>query len=137
MSYFKSTAAAALAATAVCAAPAVAQDSALVGTWDLVAATQMGEMKSTMTVAEADGGYTVEIVDVAPEGGAGGGPEMEFESSISDVAVDGNSITFKRSLSSPQFSVDLSYELAADGDSVSGNAGSDFGDSAITGTRAE
>jgi hypothetical protein len=137
MPRFKSFAAVALVASALYSAPVTAQDSAIVGTWDLVAATQMGEMKSTMTVAEANGAYTVEIADAPPEVGAGGGPEMEFESSISDIAVDGNAITFKRSLTNPQFSVDLSYELTADGDAVSGKAGSDFGDSAITGARAD
>jgi hypothetical protein len=98
----------------------------------------MGDMKSTMTVSESGGAYTVEIADAPPEGGgAAGGPPMgPMESSISDVAVDGSKITFKRSLKSDQFTIDLNYELTADGDSISGKAGSDFGDSAITGTRS-
>ncbi|HSG33093.1 MAG TPA: hypothetical protein VLA37_01055 [Sphingomonadaceae bacterium] len=126
----------ALAGAALYASPAYASD--VVGTWNLTAATQMGEFKSSLTVSETDGGYTVEMEDVPPEGGgAAGGPPMEFDSSISDVAVEGNKLTFKRALSNPQFSMVLSYTLDAAGDAISGSANSDFGPTPITGTRAE
>ena len=136
MSRFSRFAAAALAGAALIATPAYAEG--VVGTWNLVAATQMGEFKTTMTVAEADGGFTVEMVDVPPEeGAAAGGPPMDFESSISEVTVEGSDLKFKRALSNPQFSMDLSYALTADGDSISGSANSDFGPTPITGTRAQ
>lgn len=126
-------AAAALAAT-VLASPAYA--AGVEGTWNLVAATQMGEFKSTMTVAENGGGYTVEIVDTPPEGGAGGGDFGPMESTISDVSVNGSELSFTRSLSGA-FAMVLNYKLTTDGDSIKGEAGSDFGPTPITGTRAE
>lgn len=126
-----SFAAAAMAASLL-SSPAYAEGVA--GTWNLVATTPMGEMKATLIVSEADGAYAVEMEDQAP---AGGGPEMSFDSSVSDVAVDGSKLTFKRALSNPQFTINLSYDLTVDGDSLSGKAGSDFGDTAIVGTRAE
>lgn len=116
------------------AAPAWAQDvPGVLGTWDTAAVTDFGTFEATMTVAEGGEGYTVEMADVVPEGG-GGMPPME--SSISDVAVDGNSLTFKRSLTTPQGPMELSYSFTAEGDAISGEANSSFGAIPVNGTRA-
>jgi hypothetical protein len=135
MSLFTRFVAAALVGSAFAATPAYASDVA--GKWNIVAATQMGEFKATMTVAEADGAFTVAIEDIPPEGGAGGGGDLgAMESTISDVAVNGQELSFTRSLTGA-FAMVLSYKLTVDGDTMTGEAGSDFGPTPITGTRAE
>ncbi|MBS1239610.1 MAG: hypothetical protein H6R45_316 [Proteobacteria bacterium] len=135
MTRFTRFAAVALAGAAFISTAAYAASEAA-GKWDLVADVQGQQLKSTMTVAEAAGGYTVDIVDVAPEGGGDGG-FGPMTSTISEVAVDGSVLTFKRHLSSDAFQVDLTYKLTATGDSLAGEASSDFGPTAITGTRAK
>lgn len=113
---------------------AVAQDApAVVGTWDTAAVTDFGTFEATMTVAAAEEGYTVEMVDVVPEGGQGMPP---MESSISDVMVDGSSLTFTRSLTTPQGPMELSYSFTAEGDAITGSANSSFGAIPVNGTRA-
>mgnify|MGYP000462919371 CR=1 FL=1 len=131
---------AALAAAAFISAPALAADSPVVGTWATVADTQMGKFEATMTVAETDGGYSVDIVDapMPPPPGAPGGPESApppMESEISDVVVDGSSFSFKRKLTTPQGPMELTYTGTVDGDALTGEANSDFGAIPITGTR--
>lgn len=133
MSIFKPIAAAAVFGAAVVSTPVLAADVA--GKWDIVADTQMGQFKSILTVAEDAGAYSVEIVDVPPEDGAGAPPMGEMKSTISDVAVDGDTLTFKRALSGG-FEMTLNYKLTVDGDAISGEAGSDFGPTPISGTRA-
>ena len=138
MTRFTCFAAIALAGAALISTPAFAADSPVVGNWALVADTQMGQMTSTMSVAQAGDSYSVEIVDVAPEGApaGGGGPAPgDMKSTISDVAINGSEFSFKRQLVTPDFTVDLNYSGTVDGDRLSGKAGSDFGDSPITGTR--
>lgn len=122
--------------TAAFSVPALAQSSPAVGKWDIVAGTPMGEFKSTMTVAEANGAYTVDIVDVPMEAPAGAPAMGDMTSTVSNVAVSGSDLTFKRSLSGAM-SMDLNYKLTVDGDTLKGEAGSDFGPTAITGTRAK
>ena len=122
-------------AASIFAAPAMAQDSAVVGTWDTEAVTDFGTFASTMIVAEGDDGYTIEMIDVAPEAGAAAPPESE--SAISDVVVDGDNFSFKRSMTTPQGAMDLSYTGAVEGDALTASIASDFGAIAVTGTRAE
>ncbi len=98
-------------------------------------------MKSTMTVAEAGGAYTVDITDVPPEappGGGDGAPAFgPMKSTISDVAVDGSVLTFKRHLASDQFNIDLTYKATVTGNTLTATAGSEYGDTPVTGTRAQ
>lgn len=133
---FKHFAGAAALFAAAYSMPALAQSSPAVGKWDIAASTQMGEFKSTMTVAEANGAYTVDIVDVPMEAPAGAPAMGEMTSTVSNVAVSGSELTFKRSLSGAM-SMDLNYKLTVEGDTLKGEAGSDFGPTAITGTRAK
>jgi len=127
-------------ATMFVAAPALAA-SPVVGTWDTAVQVQDNTIKSTLTVAEAGSGYTVAIKDGPMPGGAGaapGGPEgapPQMASTISDVAVNGSTITFKRHLTTPQGAMDLGYTLTADGAKLTGMVKSDFGDIPLTGTK--
>ena len=122
-------------AAALLAMPAQAQDSPVVGTWNTQARTDFGTFASTMTVAHEGGVYSVTMVDQAPAAGGQGMPPME--SSISGVSVDGNSFTFKRSLTTPQGPMELSYSGSVDGDSLTAEVASSFGNIPVTGTRAD
>ncbi len=116
-------------ATFMFAAPALAA-TAVDGTWAIEAKTDFGIFKSTMTVAESGGATTVDIVDVPTEGMPPPGP-----SKISDVKVDGNTLTFKREISFGDMPMTLDYTATVDGNTLTGTASSSFGPTPITGTR--
>jgi hypothetical protein len=127
---------AALAAAAmVLATPAVAADSPVAGTWATEAKSDFGTFKSTWTVTNANGTYTVDVKDAPMEGGPGGGGGAPPKSTISNVAVDGNTLTFDRELVMGDMTIKLSYKVTADGNTLTGQTHSDFGDIPITGTR--
>ena len=124
------------AGAALVGSPALAA-SPVVGTWDTAIQVQDNTIKSTVTVAEAAGGYTVAIKD-GPMPGAPGGdgaPAAPMPSQITDVAVNGSTVTFKRHLTTPQGAMDLGYTLTADGTKLSGTVKSDFGDIPVTGAK--
>lgn len=125
---------AALLGSAMLAAPAFAHEhEPVLGIWDTAAVTDFGTFEATMIVAAGEEGYSVEMVDVAPEGGQGMPP---MESSISEVLVEGAALTFTRSLTTPQGPMELSYSFTAEGDVISGSANSSFGAIPVSGTRA-
>ena len=132
MTRFRLLAAAAVAGSLAFAAPALAEDSPVLGTWATEAKTDFGTFKSNWTVAQADGAYTVEVVDAPMEGGPGGPPP---ESTISNVKVEANTLSFTRSLKMEQGPMDLNYTVTVDGSTMTGQASSDFGPIPITGTR--
>lgn len=125
--------AAALAATSF-AAPAAAAGSPAIGAWDLIADTQMGRFESTMTVAEADGAYTVAIED-KPMTGPDGATMPAMPSTVSEVKIDGASFAFKRTIDFQGQKIDLSYAGKVEGDTLTATANSEFGPTPITGTR--
>jgi hypothetical protein len=129
MKKFSLFAGAALAASIVVAAPALAA-SPVEGKWAIEAKTDFGTFKSTMTVAESGGATTVEMADVPTEGMPPPGP-----SKISDVKVDGNTLTFKREISFGDMPIALDYTATVDGNTLTGTANSSFGATPITGTR--
>jgi len=126
----------AAAAMMVTATPAFAADSAVTGTWATEAKSDFGTFKSTWTVTDNNGTYSVDVKDVPPEGGAAaGGPPPPSKSTISNVAVDGNTLTFDRELVMGDMTIKLSYKVTADGNALTGTTHSDFGDIPITGTK--
>ena len=131
---FKTVRFAALAAAAsLMAAPALAADSPVVGTWATAIDVQGMKIEAELTVAQADAGYTVAIKDGPMPGAPADAPPMP--STISDVVVDGAKLTFKRKVTTPQGEMNLTYTANADGDTLTGEIGSDFGPIAMTGTR--
>ena len=129
--------AALVAGASLMAVPAWAQSSPVVGTWNTQAVTDFGTFKSKMIVAQAGGAYTVEMQDVPAEGappaeGAGGmtpGP-------ITDVVVDGANFSFKRTLTTPQGAMSLSYTGKVEGDNLTAEVDTgQFGKLPVTGTR--
>ena len=133
---FKTIGFAALAAAAsLIAAPALAADSPVVGTWDTEAATDFGTFKATMTIAEADGGYTIDIKDVPLEGAPPAPPSPP--GAITDVVVDGAKFSFKRKLTTPQGELTMTYNGSVDGDKMTAEADiGEFGKIPVTGSRA-
>ena len=122
------------------ATPALAADSPVAGTWATEAKSDFGTFKSTWTVANNNGTYTIDVKDAPPEGGppggdAGGAPPAPPKSTISNVAVDGSTLTFDRELVMGDMTIKLAYKVTADGNTLTGQTHSDFGDIPITGTR--
>ncbi len=130
MNIFTRLAAAFALGSAMLSAPAMAQDGPLVGSWETAMVTPMGSITGTLTLSQAGGAYTVELAEQLPEGM----PAMQ--SAISNVAVEGNTLTFDRALTTDQGPMELKYSLTADGDAITGAANSSFGAIPITGTRA-
>ena len=131
---FKTVRFAALAAAAsLLAAPALAADSPVVGTWDTAVDVQGQKVTAELTVAHAGDAYTVTIKDGPFPGAPADAPAMP--STISDITVDGAKLTFKRKLTTPQGEMNLTYTANASGDTLTGEIGSDFGPIALTGTR--
>ncbi len=116
------------------ATPAFAADSPVAGTWATEAKSDFGTFKSTWTVAETGGTYTIDVKDAPMEGGPGGGGAPP-KSTISNVAVTGSTLTFDRELVMGDMTIKLSYKVTADGNTLTGQTHSDFGDIPITGTR--
>jgi hypothetical protein len=116
------------------AVPALAADSPVVGVWNTEAVTDFGTFKATMTVAEANGTYTVDIKDVPLEGAPPSPPSPP--GAITDVVVDGAKISFKRKLTTPQGELMMSYTGTVDGDKLTAEADiGEFGKIPVTGTR--
>ena len=121
------------AAASLMAAPALAAASPVVGTWATAIDVQGMKIEAELTVAQADAGYTVAIKDGPMPGAPADAPPMP--STISDVVVDGAKLTFKRKVTTPQGEMNLTYTANANGDTLTGEVGSDFGPIAMTGTR--
>ena len=121
------------AAAALLAAPAIAADSPAAGAWVVEAQTDFGTFKSDWTVGETDGAWTLEMKDQPMEGAPGGGEPPQ--STISNLKVDGGKMTFDRALDMGGQTMNISYDVTVEGDTMSGTANSDFGPIPITGTR--
>ena len=132
---FKTVRFAALAtAASLVAVPALAADSPVVGTWNTEAVTDFGTFKATMTIAEANGAYTINIKDVPLEGAPPAPPSPP--GAVTDVVVDGSQFSFKRKLTTPQGDMTLSYTGTVDGDKLTAEVDTgQFGKIPVTGTR--
>ena len=117
----------------VMAAPAVAQDSPVLGEWTTKVDVGGTIVESTWTFAQSGGAYTIDIKDGPFPGAPADAPPMQ--SVITDVVVNGAQFSFKRALTTPQGPLNLSYSGAIDGNNLTGTVNSDFGPIAVTGTR--
>jgi hypothetical protein len=108
-----------------------------VGVWTVTSESPQGPSTSTMTVTLADGAHSLTYEGVA---GASIGTSL-----FSDLKVEGDHVTFERTVSSAQLGADivLDYDITVDGDTLAGTAKPQneqglalLGDSvALTGTR--
>lgn len=116
------------------AVPALAAGSPVVGTWNTAVDVQGQKIESTLIVAEANGGYTVEIKD-APMTGPDGAAMPPMDSKISEVKVDGANFSFKRSLAFGDMPMELAYSGKVDGNALTAEVASPMGAIPMTGTR--
>jgi hypothetical protein len=123
-----------LAGVTLVATPALAQSSPALGSWATEAKTDFGTFKSTMTIAQTGGAYTVAMVD-APQTGPDGQPAPTPASTISDVQVNGANFSFKRTIDFQGMPIVLNYTGSVDGNTLTATANSDFGAIPVTGTR--
>lgn len=126
--------AALLASASLTAVPALAAGSPVVGTWNTVADAQGQKFESTVTVAEANGAYTVDIKD-KPMTGPDGQAMPPMQSTISDVKVDGAKFSFKRTLAFGDMPMELAYSGSVDGNNLTAQVTSPMGAIPVTGTR--
>jgi len=121
-------------AVSLMAVPALAATSPVVGVWNTEAVTDFGTFKATMTIAEANGAYTIDIKDVPLEGAPPSPPSPP--GAVTDVVVDGVMFSFKRKLTTPQGDMTLSYAGVVDGDKLTAEVDTgQFGKIPVTGTR--
>ena len=126
--------AALVAGASLIAAPAWAQSSPVLGTWNTEAVTDFGTFRATMTVTEANGAYSIEMNDVPAEGAPS--PPPPAAGSITEVVVSGSDFAFKRKLSTPQGEMQLAYTGKVDGDKLTAQVDTGgFGVLPVTGTR--
>lgn len=121
-------------AVSLMAVPALAATSPVVGVWNTEAVTDFGTFKATMTIAEANGAYTIDIKDVPLEGAPPSPPSPP--GAVTDVVVDGVMFSFKRKLTTPQGDMTLSYAGTVEGDKLTAEVDTgQFGKIPVTGTR--
>ena len=94
------------------------------GTWNTTTNTPMGAQSGTMTLSTDGGTLTGKLS--SPAG----------DVDISDGAVDGNSATWKASITQPM-ALTLEFSATVDGDNISGDVKlGAFGNASFSGTRA-
>jgi hypothetical protein len=98
----------AAAAAVVCAAPAVADP---LGAWTVTSNSPAGPSTSTMTITQADGAHALTYEsEVGP-------------STISDLSIDGDHVTFVRTLTVAAVGdIVFTYDITVDGDALTGTA---------------
>ena len=96
------------------AAPAFGQS--FVGEWTATATTPGGEVSETLSVVKTTGGYavTAKLVGVA-EGTPTAGPGT-------DVVLEGDRFSYKRTITTPDGDVVLTYSGVVSGDKFTGTA---------------
>jgi hypothetical protein len=99
---------------AAMATPAFAQS--FVGDWTATAHTPGGDISETLNVAKAGTGYTVTAKLVgAAEGQPEAGPGT-------DVVLDGDKFSYKRSVTTPNGAIEITYSGVVSGDKFTGKA---------------
>ena len=94
------------------------------GTWNTTMNTPMGAQNGTMTLSTDGGALSGKL----------SGPQGEID--LEDGAVDGNSLTWKASITTPM-AMTLEFDATLDGDNISGNVKlGAFGNATFTAERA-
>src|SRR5215510_8797829 len=95
------------------AAPAFGQT--LLGEWTATAHAPGGDVSETLTVVKTAKGYEIkaELVVPPPEGTPQAGPGT-------DIVLDGNKFSYKRTLTTPDGSLVITYAGTVSGDTFTG-----------------
>ena len=91
-----------------------------VGIWNVEMSTPLGALPATLTIAED---------------GTGNFSSDMGQQNISGIMFDGDAVNFSTSLDAQGQSITLDFSGTIDGDSLTGEFGSDFGAFGVTGTR--
>ncbi|MDA0688522.1 MAG: hypothetical protein O2948_07740 [Proteobacteria bacterium] len=94
-----------------------------VGVWDVEMNTPLGALPARLTL-NADGTGIM-------------GSDQLGEAPIGGITYDGNSIAFDAEIDAQGQTLVLEFSGQVDGDSLSGEFGSDFGAFGVTGTRSQ
>lgn len=94
--------------------------AATTGAYTITAQTPMGEMQSTLTLNED---------------GTGSIQNQFGTTEFSGASINGNDFEFEMTIQTPNGDMKMNYKGTVDGDDVSGNTTSQFGESKFTGTR--
>lgn len=94
-----------------------------VGVWEVEMNTPLGALPATLTL-NADGTGVM-------------GSDQLGEAPIEGITFDGNSIAFDAEVDAQGQTLVLEFSGSVEGDSLSGEFGSDFGAFAVTGSRSQ
>ncbi len=106
--------------TAIFIAPIQAQTSSLSGRWEGKTVSPQGERPTTATFKQEGGNYTGSI--------SGTRGDM----ALKDIKVEGDKITAKAELETPQGALTINYSFALQGDGLKGTGSLNFGGNPIT-----
>jgi hypothetical protein len=95
------------------AAPAYGQS--FLGHWTATAVTPGGNVSETLTVVKTADGYEIkaELVGPVPEGSPKAGPGT-------DIVLDGNKFSYKRTVTTPDYQLVITYSGTVSGDTFTG-----------------
>ncbi len=106
--------------TAIFIVPIKAQTSSLSGRWEGKTVSPQGERPTTATFKQEGGTYTGSISG------------MRGEMALKDIKVEGDKITAKAELETPQGALTINYSFALQGDGLKGTGSLNFGGNPIT-----
>ncbi len=98
------------------ALPAMAQDK-LVGRWEGKIQSIQGERPTAMVIKKNGGDYTGRSLGMRP------GQEIELK----DIKIDGDKVTAKADVETPQAQITINYSFTLAGESMKGQGAIDFG----------
>ena len=102
------------------AALAIAQSSQLVGRWEGKTVSPQGERPTTATFKQEGGSYTGSITG------------MRGDMELKDIKVEGEKVTAKAEIETPQGALTINYSFALQGDGLKGTGSLNFGGNPIT-----
>jgi hypothetical protein len=113
---------------AALAAPAHGQS--FVGKWTATATTLGGPVSETLTVVKTDDGYAIsaKLVEPGREGTPEAGPGT-------DIVLDGDKFSYKRTVTIPEGSLEITYSGMVSGDTFTGTVDLGFAQAPCTGVR--
>ncbi|MCB1671145.1 MAG: hypothetical protein R3F41_11755 [Gammaproteobacteria bacterium] len=109
-----------LAAAVLVLASCASTPPAAVGVWDIQLDTPLGAMPATLTITED---------------GTGSMDAAMGQQNISGIVFDGDAVAFSTSIDAQGQSIMLNFAGTVEGDSLTGEFGSDFGAFGVTGSR--
>jgi hypothetical protein len=99
-----------------------AQQDRLVGRWEGKIKSQQGERPTTATFKKEGGVYTGTMPGLRP------GTELQLK----DIKVEGNKVTARADVETPQATITVNYTFTLEGETMNGQGALDFGGQNIT-----